>query len=126
MRADVRHPIAHRFADGVLQRAAAGGYGDHLRAQQAHAEDVEALPPHVLLAHVDHAVEAEARADGGGGDAVLPRAGFRDHAPLAHAPRQQRLAQAVVDLVRAGVQQVFALDINPRAAQVLRSTAAAK
>ena len=30
---------------------------------------------------------------------------------------QQRLAQAVVDLVRARVQQVFALDINARAAK---------
>ena len=35
---------------------------------------------------------------------------------LAHAPRQQGLAQAVVDLVRAGVQQVLALDVDLRAA----------
>ncbi len=93
--------------------------GDHLRAQQAHAEDVEPLPAHVFLAHVDHAIEAEQRADRGGGHAVLARAGFRDDAPLAHAPREQRLPQAVVDLVRAGVQQVFALEVDPRAAQVL-------
>ena len=37
---------------------------------------------------------------------------------LAHAPGEQRLAEAVVDLVRAGVEQVFALDIDLRAAQV--------
>ena len=85
---------------------------DHLRAQQAHAEDVEALAAHVLLAHVDDAFEAEQRADGGGGDAMLARAGLGDDALLAHAARQQRLAEAVVDLVRAGVQQVFALEID--------------
>ena len=51
---------------------------------------------------------------------MLPRAGLRDDALLAHAPRQQPLAQRVVDLVRAGVQQVFALEINLRAAQLLR------
>ena len=33
---------------------------------------------------------------------------------------QQRLTQAVVDLVRAGVQQVFALQINLRPAEFLR------
>ena len=32
--------------------------------------------------------------------------------------RQQRLAEAVVDFVRAGVQQVFALEINLCAAEV--------
>ncbi len=62
---DVGDPVAHGFADGVFQGAAAGGDGHHLRAQQAHAEDVEALPAHVFLAHVDRAVEAEQRADGG-------------------------------------------------------------
>ncbi len=90
-----------------------------LRAQQAHAEDVEPLPAHVFLAHVDHAFEAQQRADRGGGHAVLARAGFGDDAALAHAPRQQRLPQAVVDLVRAGVQQVFALEPDARAAQFL-------
>ena len=89
----------------------------HFGAEHAHAEDVEPLPAHVLLAHVDHALEAEQRADRGRGDAVLARAGLRDDAPLAHAPGEQRLSQAVVDLVRAGVQQVFALEPDARAAQ---------
>ena len=90
----------------------------HLGAQQPHAEDVERLPLHVLRAHVDDAVEAEAGANRGGGDAVLSRAGFSDDAALAHAPRQQDLAQGVVDLVRAGVAEIFALQKNSRAAGV--------
>ncbi len=95
---------------------AAVRHADHFRAQKPHAEDVQPLPPHVFLAHIDDAFQAEQRADGGSGDAVLSRAGFGDDALLAHAPRQKRLAQAVVDLVRAGVQQVLTLDVNLGAA----------
>ena len=43
-------------------------------------------------------------------------AGLGDDALLAHAPRQQDLADAVVDLVRAGVIELFALEVNLRAA----------
>ena len=50
---------------------------------------------------------------------MLARAGFRDDALLAHALRQQALAQRVVDLVGAGVQQVFTLQVNLRAAELL-------
>ena len=104
----------------------AGADAAHLGAQQAHAVDVQLLAPHVLLAHVDDAFHAEQRAHGGGGHAVLAGAGFGDDAALAHAPRQQALAEAVVDFVRAGVEQVFALEIDLRAAQLARSAAAAK
>ena len=114
---DVGDPVAHGFADGVFEGAAAAGDGDDFGAEQAHAEDVEALAAHVLFAHVDGAIEAEERADGGGGDAVLARAGFGDDAVLAHAAGEQRLAEAVVDFVRAGVEQVFALDVELRAAE---------
>ena len=115
--ADVGDPVAHGFADGVFERGAAAGDALHLGAEHAHAEDIEALPPHVLFAHVDHAFEAEQRADRGGGHAVLSRAGLGDDAALAHAAGEQRLSQAVIDLVRAGVQQVFALEPDARAAQ---------
>ena len=50
---------------------------------------------------------------------MLAGAGLGDDAGLAHAPRQQNLAQAIVDLVRAGVIEVFALQINLRAAEML-------
>ena len=40
---------------------------------------------------------------------MLAGAGFGDDALLAHAPRQQNLAEGVVDFVRAGVAEVFAL-----------------
>ncbi len=71
---------------------------------------------HVLGAHVDDALEAEQRAGRGRGHAVLPGAGLGDDAPLAHALGEQRLAERVVDLVRAGVRQVFALQEDAGAA----------
>ena len=58
--------------------------------------------------------QAEARAGRGRGDAVLARAGFGDDALLAHAPREQNLAEHVVDLVRAGVVELVALEIDLR------------
>ena len=109
---DVGDPVAQRLVHGVLQRAAPEVTGAHLGAQQLHAEDVGLLPLDVGRAHVDHAGQAEAGADRGGGDAVLAGAGLGDDPGLAHAPGQQDLAEAVVDLVRAGVVQLFALQID--------------
>jgi hypothetical protein len=78
------------------------------------------LPPHVLLAHVDDTLEAEQGANGRGGHAVLSGAGLGDDPPLAHAPGEQRLTEAVIDFVRARVQQILALEPETRAAERLR------
>ena len=86
--------------------------GTHLRAEQLHAEDVRLLPLDVDRAHVDDAVEAEQRAGRRRRDAMLARAGLGDDARLAHAPRQQDLAEHIVDLVRAGVVQLLALEVD--------------
>lgn len=50
------------------------------------------------------------RRAGGSGcrHAVLARAGFRDQRRFAHMLGEQRLPERVVDLVRAGVQQILA------------------
>jgi hypothetical protein len=113
---DGRHPVAHRFVDGVAQRAAAASHGNNLGSHCAHLEDVELLAAHVLLAHVDLTFEAEEGRGRRGGDAVLPGAGLGDDAWLAHAFRQKRLADAVVDLVGAGVVEVLALQQDAGAA----------
>ena len=49
---------------------------------------------------------------------MLAGAGLGDDALLAHAPRHHDLAEHVVDLVRAGVVQLLALEIDLRAAEV--------
>ena len=112
----VGDPVAHRLVDGVFQRPAAGVHAADLRTEQPHAEHVQRLPIHVLGAHVDMTLEAEQCAGRGRRDAMLSGAGFGDDAPLAHAGGQQRLAERVVDLVRACVREVFAFEKDSRAA----------
>jgi hypothetical protein len=84
----------------------------------AHAEYVGRLTRDIFRTHVDRAGQVEQRADGGGGHAVLAGAGLGDDAGLAHAPGQQDLADAVVDLVRAGMIQLVALEVDLRAAEM--------
>ena len=94
-----------------LRVAAAGADRDDLGTEQPHPGDVQRLPPGVLLAHVDHAFETQ----------VAPRPS-RVATPCWPAPVsaitrvlpirlvEQRLAEHVVDLVRAGVVEVLALE----------------
>ena len=109
-RLDVRDPVADRLARRLLQRARAELHRAHLGAEEPHALDVRALAAHVLGAHVHDALEPEARADGRRRDAVLPRSGLGDDAPLAEPDGEERLADRVVDLVCPGVQQILALE----------------
>src|SRR5512139_3237407 len=112
-------PIADRGADGLLQRPGTGLDPDHLGTQQPHPLDVRGLAADVLAAHVDGAPEAHQRARRRRGDAVLPRPGLGDHAALSHPTGEQGLADRVVDLVGAGVDEVLALQVDP-AAEPLR------
>jgi hypothetical protein len=104
-----------------FERAAPVRDANHCGAQQAHAEDIQPLPSHVLFAHVDDALHAHQRANCSCCHAMLAGSGLRDDALLAHALRKQDLPQAVVDLVRAGVQKVFPFQPDLSAAQVSRS-----
>ena len=49
-----------------------------------------------------------------------PAPGLRDDPRLPHPLGEEPLAERVVDLVGAGVAEVLALEIDPRAAGVLR------
>ncbi|MNV55718.1 hypothetical protein D3C71_1479600 [compost metagenome] len=116
---DVGDPVAQGLVHGVFQRASACGDRNDLGTQQLHAEHVGLLALDVGGAHVDHARQAKARSDGGGGHAVHAGAGFGDQAFLAHALGQQYLADAVVHLVRAGVIELFTLEEDLCPAAVL-------
>src|SRR5207248_6730471 len=112
--ANISDPIAHCLVYGIFKRAGTRIDRTNFRSQQTHTEDVQLLPPHVFAAHVHHAVESEQGADGGTRNTVLACSGLCDDAPLAHAPRKQTLAYAVVDFVRSGVEQSFTLEVNAR------------
>ncbi len=105
-------PVAQRFVAGVFQGGGAAVHRDHFRAHQPHAEHVRRLALDVFGAHIDAAFQAEQRAGQRRRDAVLACAGFRDDLGFAHALGQQRLAQHLVGLVCAAVQQVFTLQIK--------------
>ncbi len=111
-RLDVRHPVAHRLVDRVLERGRAARHRAHLGAEGVHPEHVRGLASDVLLAHEHDARQPEQRARRGGCDAVLAGAGLGDDAGLAEPSRQQRLSECVVDLVRTGVGEVLALEVQ--------------
>src|SRR4029077_8119414 len=74
----------------------------------------------VDLAHVDLARKPEERARSRRRHAVLSRARLGDDAGLAHLLREQALPERVVDLVRARVTEVLALQPERRDALALR------
>ena len=51
---------------------------------------------------------------------MLAGSGLGDDALLAHAAGEQRLAERVVDLVRAGVEEVFTLEVDLGSAALFR------
>ncbi len=116
---DVGDPVAHGLVERVLERLAAALHRHHGGAKQLHAKHIRRLAGDVLAAHVNDALHAVAGRHGGRGHAVLASASLGNDALLAHATSKQRLADGVVDLVRAGVIKVFALEEDARAASVL-------
>jgi hypothetical protein len=108
-RLDCRHPVPQRLVYGVFQGPAARVHSLHLGPEQLHAEHVQALALDVDGAHVDEALEAEQSRRGGSRDTVLAGTGLGDKSPLAHTLGQQRLAEDIVDLVRARMGKVLAL-----------------
>ena len=86
--AHVGDPIPDGLIHGILQGAAARLHRHHLRPQQFHADDVEALAPDVFGAHVDVAGQPQQGRHRGGGHPVLARPGLGDEPGFAHAPGQ--------------------------------------
>ena len=83
--ADVAHPVADGFVDGVFQRLAAGGYRAYFGAHQLHAVYVGHLAVYVLLAHVDDTVQVQHGADSGRRHTVLAGARLGDYPLFTHA-----------------------------------------
>ncbi len=114
--ADVGYPVAHGLVDRFLKRLLAGFHADDCCAHEPHAKHIQRLALHVVRAHVDDTLQTKFRARRRGRHAMLARTGLGDDTFLAHAFRENRLRKCIVDLVRARVQQILALQINLRAA----------
>src|SRR6267143_4560900 len=98
--AHVRDPIAHRFVDRFFERGLAGGDWNNFRAEKFHTRDVQRLPFHIDLAHINHAFATEPGGDRGTGNAVLTGSGFSDDTALSHSLREQDLSERVIAFVR--------------------------
>src|SRR5690606_17599160 len=113
-------PVAHGFVQGIFERARAGIDRHNGGTQQLHAINVRRLATDIFATHVHDTFQAIARSHGGRRDAMLAGARFRNNARLTQAAGQKNLTNAVIDLMRAGMVQVFALEPDLRAAQLLR------
>lgn len=101
--------------DGFLECAKSVTDRDDFRAEDFHAYDVWVLLFDIDLAHMDFALEAEVGGCGSEGDSVLAGSGFGDETLLAHVFGEKGFAHAMVELVGAGVVQVFALEVDASA-----------
>jgi hypothetical protein len=110
----IRHPIAERLVDCILEGPTPRIDRAHLCAEQFHAKHIGLLTCNVFRPHIDDAFQPEHRARRSRRDAVLPCACLRHNASLAHALCQQTLPQSIVDLVRARVRKVFPLQVDAR------------
>ena len=111
----VGDPVAHRLAGGVLQRPAAGGHRDDLGAQQPHPEHVVRLAFHVPFAHEDlHRQPSRAPAVAVATPCMpAPVSAISRVRPMRRA--SNACPEHIVDLVGAGVRQVFPLEQNGHA-----------
>ena len=85
---------------------------DDIGAQQLHPCDIGCLLGYIHLTHIDVALEPEVGCCSSQGHAVLSGAGLGDQFLFPHIFGQQTLAHTVVELVGAGVVEIFALEIN--------------
>ena len=103
-------PIAQRLVDGGAQCLVATRHRHHFGAHQAHTTDIGRLALHVDRAHVDRTGQAETRTGRRTRHAMLAGAGLGDDTLGTEALGKQRLTEGVVDLVRARVREVLALE----------------
>jgi len=115
---DVGDPVTHRLIERVFEGFGAAGNGMDFGAQEFHSEDIQLLASAVFFTHIDFALESKESANGGGGDTVLTSAGLRDDSFLAHSEGEEGLTKGVIDLMSAGVIEVFPFDDHVQAQMV--------
>src|SRR5712691_10010749 len=85
----------------------------HLGTEHLHPVHVQFLSVHVLGPHVDLRVQPQSRARHSGSNPVLSRPGFSNDPPLSHFLGQESLAESIVNLVRATMQEILSLQVDP-------------
>mmetsp|Transcript_28246 Transcript_28246/g.50486 ORF Transcript_28246/g.50486 Transcript_28246/m.50486 type:complete len:234 (-) Transcript_28246:940-1641(-) len=108
--ADVGHPVSQGLVDCVLECPAPACHRHHSGTQLCHPEAIQLLALGVHFAHVHDALKIKHGAGSGCGNAVLSGASLCDDPLLPKLDGEQGLPHRVVDLVRASVGQLLALE----------------
>src|SRR5712692_744847 len=84
----------------------------HLGTEHLHPVHVQFLPVHVLDPHVDFRAQSQSGARHSGSNPMLSRPCFSNDPPLPHFPSKESLAESIVDLVRATMQEILSLQVD--------------
>ena len=113
-------PLAHRLVYCIFQNLGAGFHVVNLRSEKFHPVNIKLLSLTVALPHEHLAFQSQQCCSCGGCDAMLSGASLCDDPCLSHLLGKQNLPQAVIDLVRPGMVQIFPLQVYFRTSQILR------
>ena len=104
-------PVADRFIGRIFQCHITRSYGDDRRAQHLHFLHVCMLAFHIRLTHINDTFHIHQRTDSSGCHAVLSGSRLGYDTGFSHPAGQQDLSDRVVDLMSAGMVQIFTLQI---------------
>ncbi|MPM86936.1 hypothetical protein SDC9_134029 [bioreactor metagenome] len=111
-------PFAHGFVHGILERPGTRHHRMNRCTKKTHPVDIQSLPLTIDTPHEHFALQAQQGGNGGGSHTMLSGSCFSNDAFLAHIFRQQALSEHIVDLMRACMVQILALEVDVGTAQV--------
>src|SRR2546428_13966952 len=84
----------------------------HLSTDRLHPLHVQFLSVHVLAPYVDFSAQPSSCTSHGSSNPMLSRASFSNDPPLPHFLSKESLAESIVDLVRATMQEILSLQVD--------------
>jgi len=115
----VDYPSSQCLVDCVAQGLRARFHGNDRGSEKLDTEHIQSLAPNVFRTHVDGAFHAELGTDRSSRDTVLASSSLGNNLGFAESASNEYLAKCVVDLVAAGVVQIFSLQPDVRSTRVL-------
>ena len=92
----------------------------YLGSEEFHTIDIQRLSVGIFFSHEDFAFHTQEGCCRCGSHTVLSGTCLCDQAGLPHLLCQQCLSQGIIDLMGTGMVQILSLEIDLRAAQILR------
>ncbi len=114
----IAHPVPECLVYRGSQSLIATVDRDHFGAELMHAIDIGRLTGDIDGAHVDPTRDTYPGTGSGGRDAVLARSSLCYDTLRTEMTREQGLPDGIVDLVRAGMRKILALEVDFAAPQL--------